>query len=185
MSFPFRYSSASMKTRFSPSKPRPYDESTMCCSALSGSPRCRTRTSASSPVMLKRGPSAVSSTPTVASMPNAVMTRFRKSTMAVVFMVSAVLARRIRLAAADPLHPPLGRRTARRARDLRRADHVVGQVLLPDRPDVVHEPVQRDAGRIPQEEEREEHRHQHRHLLLNRIHARRRREPLLPDLADA
>src|SRR6185312_2404595 len=39
MSLPLRYSSASTKTRFSPSKPRPYDESTMCCSALSGSPR--------------------------------------------------------------------------------------------------------------------------------------------------
>src|SRR2546423_3879009 len=171
MSLPLRYSSASMNTRLSPSRPRPYDESTTCCSALSGSPRCRTSSSASSPVMLKRGPSGVSSTATVASIPNAAITRFRKSTIRVVVIASAVVARRVGLSAADPFHPPLRRRRSDRPRDLRRPDHVVGEVLLADRPDVVDEPIQRHACRLPQEQEREEDRHEQHHLLLHRIHA--------------
>ena len=45
---------------------RPNAMSTTCCSALSGSPRCRTSSSASSPDRLSRGPSAVCSTSTAA-----------------------------------------------------------------------------------------------------------------------
>src|SRR6185295_19814026 len=140
----------------------------MCCSALSGSPRCRTSSSASSPVMLNRGPSAVSSTTTVASIPNAAITRFRKSTMAVVFIASVVFARRVGLPGSDPAHPPRRRTRAAAAggRQLRRPNHVVGQILLADGPDVVHEPVERHTGWVPQEQEREEHRHEHHHFLL-------------------
>src|SRR4051794_33311949 len=103
--------------------------------------------------MLNRGPSAVSSTATVAWIPNAVITRFRKSTMAVVFIASVVFARRVGLAGAAPPHSARrgARSAARRRRKLRRPDHVVGQVLLADRPEVVHEPIQRHTRGIPQE----------------------------------
>src|SRR3954467_15818214 len=115
--------------------------------------------------MLNRGPADVSSTATLASIPNAAITRFRKSTMAVVFITSVVLARRVGLAGSDAPHPPRRRARAtaaggRGARataaggrsELRRSDHVVGQVLLADGPDVIDEPVELDDRRVPQEQ---------------------------------
>src|SRR5713226_625452 len=145
----------------------------MCCSALSGSPRWRTSSSASSPVRLKRGPSAVSSTLTLVVIPSAEVTRFRKSTIGVVFIGPGlphqgrliVAGGRIGLAAAHAFHPALaGRRP--RCPNVRRPDQVVRQILLADRPDVVDQPVERHTRRVPEKQKREEYRHQHHHLLL-------------------
>src|SRR5207237_8651775 len=116
---------------------------------LSGSPRCRTSSSASSPVTFSRGPSDVSSVETDALMPSAVMTRSRNSVIGRVisFVMLPLVRRGFRLAAADPivrrclrlatadaLQTPLSGRPHRP--DVRRSDQVFRLILLPDRPDV-------------------------------------------------
>ena len=104
-----------------PASARPNAMSTTCCSALSGSPRWRTSSSASSPVRLRRGPSAVSSTSTVAVMPSAAVTRFRNSTIGAVRHSSwLVLARgRFGLARRRRASPAARRLTPWPAADVR------------------------------------------------------------------
>ena len=146
--------------------------STTCCSALSGSPRWRTSSSASSPARFE--PRAVGASPRrrpSASMPERGRRRVRGNRRSVA-CVSAHGHDSSR-AAASVLPPPtrFTRRSAGRpdGPDRRRADHVVRHVLLADAPDVAR-PASRSPGRRrPEEHEREHDRHEHHHLLLRRI----------------
>src|SRR5476649_368977 len=160
---------------------RPNELSTICCSAFSGSPRWRARSSACSPSKFSRGPSAVSSRVTVAAMPKAPATRSRKSTIGYVGSAMSVLLlfSGVGLTAADTLQLALGRRANRS--HVRRADDVVRRVLLADLPDVADQPVNRKTRGCPQKHEREHDGHEHHHLLLRRINAGLRHRPLLPE----
>ena len=64
-----------------------------------------------------------------------------------------------------------------------RAEQPVGEVLLADRPDVAHEPVDHQAARRPQEHDAEHQRHDHHDPLLRRIRGGRR-DLLLPEHRD-
>ena len=138
--------------------------STTCCSALSGSPRCRTSSSASSPVRLRRGPSAVSSTSTVAVDAERGDDAVQEIDDRCGVGIGCGIGRLFEFsrAAASVLPPPTRfiRRSAagrgRTVRIVRRADQVVRRVLLADRPDVADQPVERHARRMPEEHEREE-----------------------------
>ena len=62
---------------------------------------------------------------------------------------------------------------------------VIREVLLRDIQKICGAVVDREAGWRPEEHEREHHRHEHQHLLLRRIGAGRRHQPLLPEARHA
>src|SRR5688572_10608029 len=187
---------------------------TMCCSACSPSPPRRMNTPPSSPSRLMRVASGVSSTVAVNVTPielttsctNVAIWPVRVSFTLVRLAVAGRPSRgRPRAAcalagwprASPGSTPSLGSGTAAGARILQppfrrwpngskcgRPDQPVREVLLTDRPEVAHEPVEDDAARRKRHHGREHHRHDHHDPLLRRIR-RRRRDLLLPEHGDA
>src|ERR1700681_3684467 len=142
--------------------------STTCCSALSASPRWRTRISASSPSRLIRGPSASCSTFTSAPTPIAAEKRSRNSTMRGVTSLSlmklaadSMTGCPVALAVADSLRAPFG--GGSNCPHVGRPDDTGRQILLPDTDDGARHVVEQRPGRQGEKDEPHDKRHEHHH----------------------